>query len=138
MATRSAIAIQLPKNRFLAIYCHYDGYPEHQLPILTDDYATFDSVINLVMMGDLSSLSSEHDWERKKQKKINKNKKNFPPLTYSSRGEQYDAIRPKVFKSLAAIKKYFTDCWCEHLYVYDTEWVHHSLIETTTEQINDN
>ena len=36
MATRSAIGYIRPDGSIRAVYCHWDGSPGHQLPILTE------------------------------------------------------------------------------------------------------
>ena len=38
MATRSTIAMKTPEGKIRAIYCHWDGYPEHNGKMLLDNY----------------------------------------------------------------------------------------------------
>ena len=71
MSTRSHIAVQRiaePKT-IDYIYCHYDGYPEHHGPILTNHYNTIEKVNELMELGDLCSLGEEigekHDMDKK-------------------------------------------------------------------------
>ena len=56
MATRSNIAIQLSPTKVLSIYCHWDGYPNHHLPILKEHYNTKEKVLELLSEGNISSL----------------------------------------------------------------------------------
>lgn len=56
MATRSKIGIKNPDGTFTSVYCHWDGYPSHQLPILTKNYNTVEKVNALLEHGDMSSL----------------------------------------------------------------------------------
>ncbi|MDL2284459.1 hypothetical protein LJC19_04880 [Oxalobacter sp. OttesenSCG-928-P03] len=56
MSTRSVIIAAI-NQRFHAIYCHYDGYPEHNGRILSDHYNTQEKVEALIALGDLSSLA---------------------------------------------------------------------------------
>ena len=57
MSTRSAIAIQETKNGPVRhIYCHYDGYPEHNGKILNEHYRDLAKVKELLALGDMSSL----------------------------------------------------------------------------------
>ena len=58
MSTRSLIGIQTEKT-IEAIYCHWDGHPDHHLPILTGHYATDAAVARLLALGDLSILGPE-------------------------------------------------------------------------------
>lgn len=54
MATRSTLSANLPNAK--SIYCHWDGYPENMLPILNNHYDTDEKVLELLALGDLSSL----------------------------------------------------------------------------------
>lgn len=56
MGTRSRIGVVNPSGSITSIYCHWDGYPDHHLPILTGHYDTKDKVADLIALGSLSSL----------------------------------------------------------------------------------
>ena len=56
MSTRSLICKELPSGKFRTIYCHYDGYLEHNGEILCDVYDTPEKVDKLLDLGDLSQL----------------------------------------------------------------------------------
>lgn len=57
MATRSNIGIKNTDGSIEMIYCHWDGYPDHHLPILTEHYNTEDKVRELLALGDISVLA---------------------------------------------------------------------------------
>ena len=60
MGTRSMIGIENPNTKAVkAIYCHWDGYLEHNGAILNEHYATSSKVNNLIALGDLSSLRKD-------------------------------------------------------------------------------
>ena len=59
MGTRSRIGVVNPDDSITSIYCHWDGYPEHHLPILTGHYTTEDKAADLIALGSLSSLEPE-------------------------------------------------------------------------------
>ena len=60
MGTRSMIGIENPNTKAVkAIYCHWDGYLEHNGAILNEHYASSPKVNNLIALGDLSSLRAE-------------------------------------------------------------------------------
>lgn len=59
MSTRSLIGLENPDGTVMYIYCHYDGYPEHNGKILKDHYNEIDKVRELVNLGDLSALGQE-------------------------------------------------------------------------------
>ena len=88
MGTRSLIAIEDNSTESLVIYCHYDGYPSHQMPLLTKKYDTPARVRKLLSLGDLSCLETDKDWNQQPMKK--------QPLSYKMRGEtSVDMVRRK-------------------------------------------
>ena len=70
MGTRSNIIIKRPGlEEYAGIYCHWDGYPSHSGRILLLRYPTHDEVVELINLGNLSSLGesaeecvSYHRW----------------------------------------------------------------------------
>jgi hypothetical protein len=59
MATRSNIGKLNPDGTITAIYCHWDGHPDYQLPILENHYDTPEKVDALLALGNLSYLAPE-------------------------------------------------------------------------------
>lgn len=59
MATRSAIGYVMPRGHVRAIYCHWDGYPEHNGRILVNHYNNPAKIQRLIEMGNLSALGAE-------------------------------------------------------------------------------
>lgn len=57
MATRSRIAIENEDGTIKSIYCHNDGYLEHNGVILLKYYQDRERVEQLVALGDISSLN---------------------------------------------------------------------------------
>lgn len=55
MATRSLIGLQTDKG-IRAIYCHFDGYPDHVGAILCKHYATTEQAEALINLGCISTL----------------------------------------------------------------------------------
>ena len=60
MATRSLIGIKLD-NIVKTIYCHWDGYPEHNGKLLVENYSTPAAITELMELGDLSTLDITPD-----------------------------------------------------------------------------
>lgn len=56
MATRSRIAIENQNGTVTSIYCHHDGYIEHNGNVLQNHYQEKDKVEALIALGDISSL----------------------------------------------------------------------------------
>lgn len=61
MATRSHIGIKQANGSIKYIYCHWDGYPEHNGVILKEHYTTEAKVNELMDLGDISSLGEDID-----------------------------------------------------------------------------
>jgi hypothetical protein len=56
MATRSYIGVRNTDSSVDYIYCHFDGYPEHNGAILREHYSNINRVNELLQLGDLSVL----------------------------------------------------------------------------------
>lgn len=57
MSTHCGIALRTGET-FNTIYCHWDGHPKKMLPILRENYNSFDLANMLISMGDASSIDS--------------------------------------------------------------------------------
>ena len=56
MGTRSTIGVLNTDGSVTAVYCHWDGYPEHNGRVLTENYTTEEKVRELIGFGSISSL----------------------------------------------------------------------------------
>lgn len=56
MATRSTIAMKTATGQVQAIYCHWDGYIDHNGKVLMTHYTDPAKVAEMIALGDLSSL----------------------------------------------------------------------------------
>lgn len=90
MGTRSRIGIELKNRSVVSVYCHYDGYPEHNGKILQNLYTTREQVINLIDGGSMSSLHTSHVWETKAMR----NESN-EIITDSAGNWMYEPTRPE-------------------------------------------
>jgi hypothetical protein len=59
MGTRSTIAIENADGTVHQVYCHWDGYIEHNGKILVDHYSDPATLKELIDLGDISSLRPE-------------------------------------------------------------------------------
>ena len=135
MGTRSAIGYQLPSGKIRAVYCHWDGYPEHQLPILNEHYSTISAVKSLIKPGSMSCLRSTDTWESTFQKDADgrtnydlpkTHQRDPQPVYHCERG---DGQKP-VIRASSTAEKYWRNMDCEHLYVFHPEhnyWQHIEL-----------
>lgn len=67
MATRSTIALEFADGSVGKVYCHWDGYLEHNGKVLLENYSDPFVLRNLIDLGDLSSLNPQigtrHDFD---------------------------------------------------------------------------
>ena len=102
MGTRSMIIIE-EEGHYCGVYCHWDGYLEHNGAILLDHYRDAQQVEALIGGGDLSSLA-----------------KDLPNCaTFKSRGDQWENIKPAECTSLIDMMKVAEGCGCEFVYVFN-------------------
>lgn len=59
MATRSLIGMELEDGSVECIYCHFDGYLDHNGRILINSYTSPEKVSELISLGGISSLGSD-------------------------------------------------------------------------------
>lgn len=59
MGTRSTIAIERADGTIAQVYCHWDGYLDHNGRILQEHYNTVDKIEQLIKLGNISSLGKE-------------------------------------------------------------------------------
>lgn len=59
MATRSTIALEFTDGSVQQIYCHWDGYLDNNGRILYEHYQDPAKVLELISLGDLSSLGPD-------------------------------------------------------------------------------
>ena len=126
MGTRSMIAIQNPYSKDVrAVYCHWDGYLEHNGSLLQKHYSASPKVNNLIALGDLSSLRPEigekHKFssleinDKAEREAYEETVKDMCTFYTRDRGEDAPF---KVFPTLAKAADYFEGSWCEYLYVF--------------------
>tara|TARA_Y100000033_G_C2723051_1_gene99341 strand:+ start:476 stop:790 length:315 start_codon:yes stop_codon:yes gene_type:complete len=102
MGTRSAIGYRLPNRQIRAVYCHYDGYPQHQLPILESSYNSLQAVKLLIAPGYLRCLGETPE--------------------YLGDNDQAEVVNNALM--------HWRNNDCEHLYVFDENkdaWEHYDL-----------
>lgn len=59
MGTRSRIGMLHADHSITSIYTHWDGYPKHHGPLLSQHYNSADRLQALLALGDLSKLAPE-------------------------------------------------------------------------------
>lgn len=122
MATRSFIGIQNPDGSIRGIYCHYDGYPEHNGELLEKHYTNPTKITALLALGDISILGEEigekHNFEDRHVNKAN----GWTKAYHRDRGEQLNPN--KVYADLKDLEQNVnSDLGAEYAYVWQgNEW----------------
>ena len=132
MATRSAIGYRKPDGSVRAVYCHWDGYPSHQLPILEKHYNGIRKVQALIKPGSMSSLRTRQLWEHTNVLAENgeilrdaegyaryENEREAQPLYHYERGDGRDAEPP--ITSAFPRNTWFCSHDCEYLYIFERD-----------------
>lgn len=114
MATRSTIGRLNPDGTVTSIYCHFDGYPDYMLPVLTTKYTDPATVDALLALGDLSILGSvigeRIDFKARPRP-------NDQCLAYGrDRGEQ--GVEAITFANAAAWRRERSGQCCEYAYLW--------------------
>lgn len=153
MGTRSAIGVVQPDGSIRAVYCHWDGYPEHQLPILQEHYNTDAKARKLIAPGSMSSLRTTHTWESEPMPDPEGGRFSYlkdedgltlyshlrdpQPLYHHERGDDGPwnsaggsySIPPATFTQKFPADEHFRGMGCEHMYLYRPKygWFHYEL-----------
>ena len=124
MGTRSMIAIENPHSLAVkSIYCHWDGYLEHNGSILNTHYSNSPKVNNLIALGDLSSLRPEigekHEFSRLDTTLPEEEYERLygDMCTYFTR-DRGETAPYKHFSSAKEAVAYYDGSWCEYFYLF--------------------
>ena len=123
MSTRSSIAIKT-EDGIKAIYCHWDGYVDHNGRILREHYNNTDKVKALIDLGDLSCLRPElgmkHDFDKRDD---SLGLTDDWCVAYGrDRGER--DVSARTFETIAEWVETMAGSWCEYFYLYDgQDWI---------------
>lgn len=115
MATRSHIGLRNLDGTVDYIYCHWDGYPEHNGKILTEHYQTVDKVKQLLDLGSLSVLAEEIG-EKQDFNDRSTQRDNWCLAYGRDRGELNTSKQNKLFGAL------LKDDNVDYLYVFDGDY----------------
>ena len=130
MATRSTIGIKNIDGSITNIYCHWDGYPEHNGTILNEFYKDNDKIQSLMALGNLSSLAAEvgeqHPFDRDYTNPELNLYDNWCMAYGRDRGETDQEA--KTHANTEQWIDYREGSWCEYAYLWDGQhWLVHSM-----------
>lgn len=117
MATRSVIAIEVD-GKIISAYCHWDGYLEHNGEILNTHYRNPEKILQLISLGDMSSLGAEigekHDFD-------NRERKDWTCYYGRDRGEE--GTESRSWTTTEAMVEHHWDC--EYFYLWtNNRWTY--------------
>jgi len=102
-------------SNYIAIYCHWDGYPSGVGASLLNSFHTYDEVLNLILGGSCSHIADgdiRHYANRK--------------------GEKWDYIAPSQNNARKKLCDFYRDSWAEYAYMFDEErggWFYKDLFK---------
>jgi hypothetical protein len=120
------IAIENPHSKAVkSVYCHWDGYLQHNGSLLEKHYSNSPKVNNLIALGDLSSLRPEigdkhlfSSLEIKDKAEREAYEKSVEDMcTFYTRDRGEDAPY-KFFPSVKDAVAYYDGSWCEYFYLF--------------------
>lgn len=118
MGTRSTIALEYADDTVGQIYCHWDGYLDHNGEILNKYYKDPFKVRELLDRGDMSSLDSGisgcNFYSNRDEKCPQRMYKDFAEYRSEAQMEEYDYILRKVDGK---------PVWFVRCYTTNDEWV---------------
>lgn len=119
MSTPCNIGIINEDHSIDLIYCHFDGYPSYQTPILLSSYNTAEKVRELIALGDISSLGSNinpsvsiHSFDNPQ--------KGVVVAYHRDRGEEWAECKPLHFENKADLKCRQKGYRGEYIYLFDS------------------
>lgn len=113
MSTRSAICLKLNDTRCLATYCHFEGYVDHQGPLLLAHYNTKERLMALLELGSLAFLAPEIG-EKHQYRNADRNHPDWCCFFNRDRGDKDDA-----WPATLGIADIFKDHWFDFAYLFD-------------------
>ena len=116
MSTRSLICKQIDKDKYKAIYCHSDGYLEHNGVILYTYYKDKSKVEDLIKLGDISKLGKEVSPDSSKPHNFKERQDDVTVAYHRDRGEKFHS---KDFLTREELIKYSIKSSENILYVYE-------------------
>ena len=123
MSTRSFIGIRNEDGTITAVYCHWDGYPEYNGKMLVENYNTKEKSQELINLGDLSSIRERVKPNKEEIHTFDNPLKDVTVAYYRDRGENWENVKPKNFKTLTKYYDYATNSWGEYIYLFENnEW----------------
>lgn len=118
MSTNSGIALK-QGDTYLTIYCHCDGDPKTMLPILRENYNSFDLASMLISLGDASSINKLIGPNPNKPHDFMNPQKDVCVFYHRDRGDDWESCRPVCYTR----QELFNQLNFEYVHIFeDGQW----------------
>ena len=118
MSTNSGIALR-QGDTYITIYCHWDGHPKTMLPILRENYNSFDLANTLVSMGDASSINKLIAPNPNKPHDFMNPQEDVCVFYHRDRGDDWESCRPVCYNR----RELFRQPSFEYVHIFeDGQW----------------
>jgi len=135
MSTRSNIAMELDNGKYKVIYCHCDGYLEHNGAILIDHYSSREKLEELLKLGNLSILGERLYPDKDKPHSFDYEKRQDGVcLAYGrDRGEKKQEAR------ILDLDTMLDDSWIDYFYIFtrNNQWKYYDYDHTKIKDVQE-
>lgn len=135
MSTRSLISIEQEDGKFKTIYCHSDGYLEHNGALLIDHYKEREKIEELLALGDISILAEKvhPNPELPHSFGYDDRQENVVVAYHRDRGET--GVEAKVYSEHELLNQ----GWIDYVYVFtpNDEWLYYNELTKEFESVSD-
>ena len=137
MSTRSAIAIMDEDGKIHSVYCHWDGYLDHNGAILERHYTKREKIEELLKLGSISLLAERVTPEEGEEHNFEKPVNGVVVAYHRDRGDEYHT--PNIWDDAEDFVKNVERCyWAEFAYLWkDSRWMVYE-IPTYSEMYDEN
>ena len=135
VSTRSNIAMELEDGKYKVIYCHCDGYLEHNGALLLDHYSDREKLEELMKLGNLSVLGERLNPDKEHPHSFDYLKsQDGVCLAYGrDRGETKQEAK------ILDLDEMFDDSWIEYFYIFtlDNKWKYYDHDHTQLKDVQE-
>ena len=119
MATRSLIAKQIAEDKFRTIYCHWDGYLDHNGRVLLEHYNTPEKLDELLALGSISFLAPKVNPDPDRPHTFDEPQDDVTRAYARDRGDELHPAQDLTYKELTDERS-----WADYVYVFgeDGKW----------------
>lgn len=118
MSTNAGIAVRTG-GTFQTIYCHWDGSPNHMLPMLRNNYNSLELANKLVSMGDASIIEKKLEPDPAEPHDFDNYQEDVCVFYHRDRGDSWESSRSVCYSK----RELFRVPAFEYVYIFeDGQW----------------